>query len=141
MKALLLLGAAPGGAGFGLLVLRITIGLSLIALHGWGKLVHFGARSATFPDPLGVGSRASLAFAVLGEVVAPLFVVLGLGTRIAAFVSTISMSVAFFIAQGGRLLGPDNGELAFVYMVAFAAIVAGGGGRYSLDARLAGGRA
>jgi putative oxidoreductase len=126
----------PRNPDLGLLALRIAAGGSLVALHGWGKLVNFAARSGTFPDPLGVGSSISLALAVVGEVVAPTFVILGLGTRLAASVCTISMSVAFFIVQGGRLSGPDNGELAFVYLVTFVVLVLSGGGRYSLDARL-----
>lgn len=126
----------PRSADLGLLLLRLAIGGSLIALHGWSKLANFGTRSATFSDPLGVGSPVSLGLAVIGEVVAPTFVILGLGTQPAAVVSTISMSVAFFIVQGGRLSGPDNGELAFVYLVAFAVLALSGGGRYSLDARV-----
>ena len=51
-----------------LLAARVVFGLLLMS-HGIAKLQHFEALSATFPDPLGVGSRVSLVLAVFGEVV------------------------------------------------------------------------
>ncbi len=51
-----------------LLAARIIFG-GLLMSHGIAKLQNFEALSATFPDPLGVGSRVSLVLAVFGEVV------------------------------------------------------------------------
>lgn len=51
-----------------LLAARVVFGLLLMS-HGIAKLQNFEALSATFPDPLGVGSRVSLVLAVFGEVV------------------------------------------------------------------------
>jgi putative oxidoreductase len=138
MQKILQLDMLPRNVDLALLALRVVAGCALIALHGWSKLVNFGERSATFSDPLGVGSAVSLSLAIVGEVVAPVFTLLGLGTRLAALVSTISMSVAFFFAHGGHLSGPRSGELAFMYLTAFAVVAIAGGGRYSLDARLRG---
>ena len=42
-----------------LLFLRLFIG-GMILSHGWTKLATFSVLSATFPDPLGVGSTLSL---------------------------------------------------------------------------------
>ena len=50
-----------------LLAARVVFGLLLMS-HGIAKLQNFEALSATFPDPLGVGSRVSLVLAVFGEV-------------------------------------------------------------------------
>jgi putative oxidoreductase len=137
MNRVFLLDALPRSVDLGLLVLRVVMGGSLIALHGWSKLANFGTRSATFSDPLGVGSPVSLALAVVGEVVAPSFIVLGLGTRVAALISTLSMSVAFFLVHGAAISGPRNGELALMYLTAFVVLALADGGRFSLDARLA----
>lgn len=49
-----------------LLAARVVFGLLLMS-HGIAKLQNFEALSATFPDPLGVGSRVSLVLAVLGR--------------------------------------------------------------------------
>lgn len=49
-----------------LLAARVVFGLLLMS-HGIAKLQNFEALSATFPDPLGVGSRMSLVLAVSGR--------------------------------------------------------------------------
>jgi putative oxidoreductase len=58
----------PASADLGLLVLRLWLGLSLLLLHGWTKLSTFQEMSGKFPDPLGIGTKASLSLAVFGEV-------------------------------------------------------------------------
>ena len=55
-----------------LLFLRLFIGGMMLS-HGWAKLASFSTLSATFPDPLGVGSTLSLllilfAFTLSGRV-------------------------------------------------------------------------
>ena len=43
-------------------------------------------------------------------------------------------------AHGARLSGPGNGELPFLVLGAFVALLLAGGGRFSLDARMGGRR-
>ena len=64
-----------------LLAARVVFGLLLMS-HGIAKLQNFEALSATFPDPLGVGSRVSLVLAVFGEVVCAAGCVAGLFYRL-----------------------------------------------------------
>ena len=45
------------------------------------------------------------------------------------------MATAFFYAHGARLSGQGNGELPFMFLGAFVALLLAGGGRYSIDAR------
>ena len=52
-----------------ILMLRIALGVQMLLGHGWGKLMSFSEKAATFPDPLGVGHTTSMALAVFGEVV------------------------------------------------------------------------
>lgn len=66
-----------------LLAARVVFGLLLMS-HGIAKLQNFEALSATFPDPLGVGSRMSLVLAVFGEVVCAAGCVAGLLYRLGA---------------------------------------------------------
>jgi hypothetical protein len=40
---------------FGLLGLRVWLGLSMLVLHGWGKLQNHATLSQGFPDPSGGG--------------------------------------------------------------------------------------
>lgn len=137
---LLQLDFLPRSTDAGLLVLRLWLGLSLVILHGWSKLTGFSEMSGKFPDPLGVGSPTSLAMAVFGEVVCSLLLALGLFTRFAAAVLAITMATAFFIVHKGVLSGPGSGELAFVYLAGYVVLFVAGAGRFSLDAKLTGGR-
>src|SRR5688500_226551 len=86
-----------GQIAVGLVILRVGSGGFMLVMHGWGKLVSFGARSATFSDPLGVGSTLSLALAVFAEVFCAIAVMLGLATRGAAAMLVITMWVAAFL--------------------------------------------
>ena len=132
---LLDLSFVPRNVDLALLLLRVWVGASLLLLHGWGKLASYPERSEKFADPFGIGSPASLALSVFAEVVCAVLVALGLFTRFAAAVCMINLAVAFFFAHGATLTGPRNGELAFIYLGTFVAILLAGAGRFSLDAR------
>lgn len=117
----------------GLLVLRVWLGLSMLLLHGWSKLQGIAEKSASFPDPLGVGSAMSLNLVVFAEVLCALLLVVGLAARFALVPLVITMAVAFFVIHGGVLVGEGNGEMAFIYLAGFVALLIAGPGRYSLD--------
>ncbi|HEX6852025.1 MAG TPA: DoxX family protein [Candidatus Polarisedimenticolaceae bacterium] len=127
-------GSHTGPASLGLLLLRLGFGLSMALGHGWGKLRSFGELAATFPDPLGIGSRLSLMGAIGGEFVCPLLLALGLGTRLAAIPAAFTMGVAVFVIHAADPFAKQ--EKALLFLVAFAALVFTGAGRYSLDAKL-----
>jgi len=126
----------PRSADCGLFVLRVWLGLSILILHGWGKLVSFSEKSGGFPDPLGVGPKASLAMLLFGEVVCAALLAVGFLTRFSAAVLAFAMGVAFFMQHKGVLSGPGNGELAFIYLAGFVALFVAGGGRFSVDEKL-----
>lgn len=131
----------PRKSDLGLLVLRVWLGASLLVLHGWGKLARFADLSASFRDPLGVGSQASLVLAVIGEVLCPVLVIVGFLGRLGALGSAVTMAVACFLVHDGNLIvRENNGELPFIYLAGFVAILLAGPGRFSIDAA-SGGRA
>src|SRR5262245_35611018 len=106
---------AAGGhtlaTGFGLLLLRVWVGLSMVLLHGLTKVSSFDSVVQRFPDALGLGSPAvNLALSASAEFGAALLLVVGLATRAAALVLVINMSVAWIAAHGARLSGPGSGE-------------------------------
>jgi putative oxidoreductase len=126
----------PRSADAALLLLRIWFGLSLLSLHGWGKLVNFADRSGRFADPFGIGSTASLALVVFAEVFCAALLVLGIFTRLAALITGFTMFMAFWAGHGARLTGPNHGELSFIFLGGFLALFLAGGGRFSVDARI-----
>ena len=135
LLSILQLNFLPHSADVGLLVLRLWLGLSLLLLHGKAKLLGFAELSQKFPDPLGIGSTASLALATFAELVCSGLVALGLVTRFAALSAAVTMGVAFFIVHKASLeMGPRSGELAFIYLAGFVTLVIAGPGCLSLDA-------
>lgn len=140
MLRLLQLRFLPTSVDLALLVLRCWFALPLLTLHGWGKLANFAERSQRFSDPYGLGSPISLSLAAFAEVGCSLLLVLGLGTRFAAIACGCTVGTAFFWSHAARFTGQGNGELPFMYLGACVALFLAGGGRYSLDARLGGGR-
>ena len=128
----------PRSTDLALLVLRVALGAQLLVGHGWGKLMSYSEKAATFEDPLGVGNTTSMALAVFGEVVCSALLILGAFTRLAALGCAVTMSVAFFLVHGGKLSGANSGEMAFLYLVGFVAVLIAGPGRFALDTKLGG---
>lgn len=110
-------------------VLRIVAGL-LFAQHGSQKL--FGIPGGSDPVPL----LSLMGFGGLVELGGGLLIALGLFTRVAAFLASGQMAVAYFMAHVPQ--GPvpllNKGELSIVYCFLFLYIVAHGPGIWSLDA-------
>jgi putative oxidoreductase len=133
MNSFVRLGFIPRHYDFGLLVLRVIFGLTLCAVHGWVKVVHFSSMAAHFPDPLHIGSRITLMFAVLSDLICSLLIVLGLATRWAALIVAVNTGSALFLVHRFALFGPHSGELALLFCSWAIAILIMGPGRYSLD--------
>lgn len=140
MKSLFnrLFAPAPGGfaTDAALLVLRLWLGLTMLLNHGLGKLTKFGDMSGDFLDLFGIGSTASLALAVFAEAFCSVLLVIGLVTRFAALNLAATMLVAFAIVHDMKLTGERSGELAFIYLAGYVALLLAGPGRYSADACL-----
>jgi putative oxidoreductase len=120
-----------------LLLLRLGAG-GLMIPHGWGKfnrlMEGLQAGEVQFYDWMGIGTEASLALAVMGELVAPAFVVLGLFTRWMSIPAAITMAVAAFGAHAGDPI--SDKEHALLFLVPFVVLALMGGGRYAADHRL-----
>ena len=135
MKNLLRLSFLPVNADCGLLLLRLWVGLSMLLNHGLPKLMHFNDWAAKLPDPLHVGPKVSLGLSLGSEVLGSVLLILGLFTRFGALLGVINMSVAFFIVHQAKFQGEHPGELAFVYLGAYLAILFAGSGRMAVDGK------
>ena len=136
---------APGSDSFctslALFVLRLCLGLTMLLNHGIDKLKKFSDLSSGFPDPLHVGHTTSLVLVVFAEAVCSVLLVLGLVTRFGALVSAINMAVAFFIVLKAAMSGEHSGEIAFIYLAGYVALLIAGPGRISMDEAIFGGKA
>lgn len=123
------------------LLLRLILG-SLVLVHGIGKIT--GGPGVVLDVVHQAGLPASFGYLVyIGEVVAPLLLIVGLWTRLAAIVIAINMLVAVLLVHAGQFfqLGDSGGwalELQGMYLIVAVSIALLGAGRYSLGG--AGGR-
>ena len=100
--------------------------------HGIPKLDKLNG-PIEFPDPLGVGATASLILCLIGEVLAPVLIIFGIKTKLAAIPAAITMAVAAFIVHGADPLARK--EMALLYFIAFVVIFLAGPGKFSVDGR------
>ena len=120
----------------GKLILRLTVGI-LLLLHGIGKLQH----GIDFIEQVvtGAGLPSFVAYGVyIGEVLAPIALIIGFKTRLAAWLVTMNMILAVSLARSGDIgsLTGSGGwalELEAFYFFGALAISYLGAGRYSLS--------
>lgn len=135
MLNLLRLSFVPQSSAIGLLLLRVSLGFSMLLLHGWGKFQNFSSIAPKFLPLFGLPPQISLGLAVFAEVVCSVLLIVGLFTRFAALNLTITMAVAFFIAHNGQFTGDKPGELAFLYLAGYATLLFAGAGKFSADGK------
>ena len=114
-------------------ILRIVAALIFLA-HGTQKLIGFPAGSGPQPE--------FMTFMWIGgliEVVTGVLMALGLLTRVAAFVASGEMAVAYWMFHAPQNPFPANngGDAAILYCFLFLDFVFAGPGPWSLDAVLA----
>lgn len=119
----------------GKLVLRVVLGV-LILLHGIAKIV--GGPGFIMGLLAKYGLPSALGYGVyIGEVVAPLLLILGLYTRAAALIVVINMLVAIGLVHMGQIaqLNKQGGwelELQGMFLFTAVAVALLGAGRYSV---------
>jgi putative oxidoreductase len=115
-------------------LLRIVSGF-LFMMHGVAKLFH--VPHVAMYD--GVTLMSLLGLAGVIEMVGGALLIVGLFTRIAAFVLSGEMAVAYFMAHAskGDPLMPmlNQGEPAVLFCFIFLFLAAAGAGAWSIDAR------
>jgi putative oxidoreductase len=114
-----------------LLVFRALASI-LMLTHGYPKLLKMMEKDFDFPDPLGVGSVASLSLTVFSEFLCPILIMFGLATRYAGFAVAFTMGVAAFVIHAGDPIHVV--EKAYLYLLVFSTIVVLGPGKFSIDA-------
>jgi putative oxidoreductase len=126
---------------WGLVILRVSAGLTIFYVHGWHKLggwmayLQHGTPWKLAEEVAGMHFPAPLVSAVAATMVqsiCSLFIVVGLFTRINAALLVGVLGVA--ILQ--NLLSDRDPLLAILYTVIVFTLLLAGGGRFSLDAWL-----
>jgi putative oxidoreductase len=133
MKAIL---SKLSNTDLGLLLIRLSVG-GLMLPHGIHKLINgtggiSGMLTAKgFPEIMAHG-------VIVGELIAPILIIIGLLTRPAALVMVFTMAMSIYLAFGwpGFALNQHGGitvELNLLYLFGALALVFSGAGRYAVS--------
>jgi putative oxidoreductase len=120
------------------LILRVTCG-GLLILHGSNSAIHGiqhirdMVKAAGLPEFIAYGN-------LIGEVVAPFFMIIGYKSRIAALVVAFNMLASILIAHRDIAFARNNFggwmiELNVFYMMTAIAVCFAGAGKYSLSGK------
>ena len=122
----------------GKLILRLALGI-MILLHGIGKLV--GGIGGIEGMLQGAGLPGILAYGVyIGEIVAPIMVIIGLFARVGAGIIFVNMLFAIVLAHSSEIFALTNNfgwaiELQGMYLFAALALMLMGPGRFAINQR------
>ena len=134
MKRILSTAYSDSSFNIAAFLIRLTFGGLMFLNHGLSKLNKFSDFSHTFFDPFHIGHRSSLLLVLFAELACSVLLVIGLFSRLAAFVLVIDLAVAVFMFHKGQPIAQY--ELAIVFLVAFFSSMLIGPGKYSVDAAM-----
>lgn len=121
----------------GKLIMRLTLGL-LMLFHGVAKIQSPGSMEFINTMLSGAGLPGFLAYGVyLGELLAPVLIILGLFTRYSAIVVVVNMLFAVLLVHTGHIfMLTDHGgwrlELQGFFLFIAVAVVFLGSGRFAI---------
>ena len=114
-----------------LLLVRLIVG-GIMMVHGLPKLNRLtSGGEIKFADPFGLGPTITLGLSVFAEVICTIFIILGLGTRLASIPLILTMAVAAFYAHAADPFAVK--EKAIAFLLIFTLLLVFGSGRYSID--------
>ncbi|QEZ46460.1 DoxX family protein [Cupriavidus oxalaticus] len=131
------MGGSQGSQDLGKALLRIVLGV-LILLHGIAKVTGESGIGFVSKVVADAGLPAWVAYGVyIGEVVAPILLIIGLWSRLAAIVVAINMLFALFLVHSNEfgMLSKTGGwalELQGMFLAAALAVALLGAGRFSV---------
>ena len=131
MKKLLTIEHKAFRIDIALLIARVAIGAFML-VHGLPKMEKlFSGEPVAFANIFGMGQELSLGLAVFAEVICSVFILLGLGTRLAVIPLIITMLVAVFYIHGADPFVKQ--EMGLHYLIVYVMLLIMGSGRYSVD--------
>lgn len=121
----------------GKLVLRISVA-GLMLFHGIAKVLNTGSLAYIGGKLSAIGLPSFISYGVyIGEVIAPVLIIIGLYTRLGGVVIVINMLFAIGLSHSGDILAlTKHGgwaiELQMFYLLGAVCIVLLGSGRYAV---------
>ena len=126
------------GNSIGLLILRLTMGILMI-LHGYGKIINgVDGISGNLIDK---GLPGFIAYGVyVGEIIAPLLMIVGYRTRLAAMIFAFNMLAAALLAKSNEIFAlTERGTWAIetigLFFLGGLTLVFTGGGKLAVSTK------
>ena len=120
----------PPRLNAGLFFLRLAASLLLLHVHGLPKVLHFSEELTRIEDPFGLGPMMSLLPAILAEVVCPIFIILGWGTRLACLPIIAVLLVAMLVVHPGWSIA--EGQFGWLLLIIFTTLAITGPGQWRI---------
>jgi len=115
----------------GLLFLRLTGSLLLLYVHGLPKVLNFSEELTRIEDPFGFGPWMSLLPAIFAEVACPVFIILGIGTRLACLPIIGVLLVAMLVVHPQWSIG--EGQFGWLLLIIFTTLALTGPGKWRVS--------
>jgi putative oxidoreductase len=116
---------------FALLVFRVLMSLEMVRVHGLKKLNSGGGEAETLPNPLRLPAKLNQFIAGLSDLVAPLFVALGLATRVATLpILAVTLTGYLVVHRRDPLSVRD---VSYIYSLGYLYVFLVGAGTFSAD--------
>lgn len=121
---------APPRVDLGLFFLRLT-GSLLLYVHGLPKVLHFSEELTRIEDPFGLGPYMSLIPAIVAEVICPLFIIVGVYTRLACLPIIAVLLVAMLAVHPDWSIA--EGQFGWLLLIIFTTLALTGPGQWRLQ--------
>jgi len=115
----------------GLLFLRLAGSLLLLYVHGLPKVLNFSEELTRIEDPFGFGPWMSLLPAIFAEVACPIFIILGIGTRLACLPIIGVLLVAMLVVHPQWSIG--EGQFGWLLLIIFTTLALTGPGKWRVS--------
>lgn len=113
------------------LVFRVLLMLELFRVHGLKKFRLQNGEKEHVPNPLGLPEKLNNFMATFSDTIVPVFVVLGLGTRIFLLPSIGVTAIGYFVVH--RKDSIEVRDVPYMYTLAMLFLWVIGPGAYSAD--------
>ena len=120
----------PPRVNAGLFFLRLTGCLLLLHVHGLPKVFHFSEELTRIEDPFGLGPYMSLIPAIFAEVICPIFILLGIFTRLACLPIIGVLLVAMVFVHPGWSIA--EGQFGWLLLIIFTTLAITGPGTWRI---------
>ena len=131
MKKLLSIDQHQYGLDAGILIARVLVAGAMLT-HGIPKFISLVNYEFMFPSVFGLSPAISLSLTVFAEVICSIFILLGIGTRLAVIPLIAVMAIAVFHIHAAD--GFAKQELGLLYLLIYSLLFITGSGKFSMDA-------